>query len=361
MQRAKPSLRFQIVVKISEIRRQHSMRKVSFYFLTLSLFVFIACNSGDPENKTPESETVWPEYVQELSAQINADPDNAELHFQRAAKLFESGDDSLALVDITRTIDLEQNNSMYYFAYGEISYKNNKIADAQTAIRHAIEIDPEFQDAYLRLARMQFDLKDFESANKTLENLSKVKGELPESYFLFGLIKKELGDTSSAIANFQKVVSIDNDYYDAYMQLGLLLGAQKDKLGIDYLNNAVRIKENSTEALYARGKLYQDLGAYKNALKDYDRIVEINPDYAAAYYNVGFINFRLERFEPAIEYFNKAIIADEEYADAYYMRGLSYQGFGNNTEAIRNYKACLKLNPNHRLANEMMQILGATP
>ncbi|MDX5320878.1 MAG: tetratricopeptide repeat protein, partial [Bacteroidota bacterium] len=234
-------------------------------------------------------------------------------------------------------------------------------ADAQTALRRAIELNPKFREAHVRLARIQFDLKDYEASNRTLEDMSNAVGETADAYFIFGLIKKELADTSSAISNFQKAVALDNDYFDAYMQLGLLLGAQKNKLGIDYLDNAVRIRENSTEALYARGKLYQDLGGFKKAIEDYDRIIEINPHYAAAFYNIGWINFRMERFEPAIEYFNQAIISDEAYADAYYMRGLSYQAVGNHTEALKNYKACVQVDPEHELANSMLKWMQSNP
>ncbi len=333
------------------------MRNISFYILALFVIGFLACSDPKEEPKNDVQSPVYPEYVAELSAQILANPENADAYYERAQKLFEGGNDTLALADIKAAIRLKDNQGLYYFLYGNIAYEMNDIADAQTAMRRAIELMPEEKMPYLRLARMQFDLKDFESSNKTLETMSKALGETPDAYFLFGLIKKEIGDTASAIGNFQKVVAIDNDYYDAYMQLGLLLGAQKEKIGIDYLNNAIRLDPQSTEALYARGKLYQDLNMYKKAVEDYDQIITINPDYAAAYYNVGWINFRAEQFEPAIDYFNKAIIADEEYADAYYMRGLSYQAFGNNTEALRNYEACLKINPNHKLAKEMLTLI----
>jgi len=317
----------------------------------------MACSDAQVDTENATETTVYPEYVADLSQQILADPSASDLFYERAQKLLEGGNDTLAFRDIKEAIRLKEEQGLYYFLYGNIAYRLNDIADAQTAMRRAIELLPKEQAPYLRLARMQFDLKDFESANKTLEKLSKAVGELPESYFLFGLIKKEIGDTASAIGNFQKVVAMNNDYYDAYMQLGLILGAQKDELGIDYLNNAVRLDDQSTEALYARGKLYQDLGIYKKAVQDYDQIITLNPDYAAAYYNVGWINFRVEQFEEAVSYFNKAIKADEEYADAYYMRGLSYQANGNNTEAKRNYEACLKVNPDHRLAKEMLALI----
>lgn len=333
------------------------MRNISFYILVLFFFGFIACSDPVQETNNEVQTIIYPEYVGDLSGQIATNPGASDLYYERAQILFERGDDTLAMSDIKEAIRLKEDQGLYYFMYGNIAYQLNEIAEAQTAMRRAIELMPQEKAPYLRLARMQFDLKDFESTNKTLESLSKAAGELPESYFMFGLIKKEIGDTASAIGNFQKVVAIDNDYYDAYMQLGLLLGAQKNKLGIDYLNNAHRLDPKSTEALYARGKLYQDLGMYKLAVADYDKIITLNPDYAAAYYNVGWINFRVEQFESAIEYFNKAIIADEEYADAYYMRGLSYQAYGNNTEAKRNYEACLKLNPNHNLAKEMLALV----
>jgi len=160
------------------------------------------------------------------------------------------------------------------------------------------------------------------------------------------------------------VVKIDNENYDAYMQLGLLLGAQLDPLGIDYLDNAIRIKELSTEALYARGKLYQDLafskkrnGLYKEAAKDYNKILDINENYAAAFYNLGWINFQLENFENARAYFNKTVQTDEGYVDAYYMRGLSEYAIGNYTEARKNFKLVLQLVPQYSKAQDMLDLI----
>lgn len=334
------------------------MTSTRFSFLSFLFLLFIACS----DSKTGPQEgaataTVYPEFVSELTASIEKDPENAALYFDRAGKLFAEGHDSLAYLDAKKAVTLKPENASYHFLYGNIAYERNDIAESQIALKRAIELDPSNAEYSLRLARTQFDLKDFEASNTTLENLSAKIGETPGAYFIFGLIKKELGDTASAVSNFQKVVALDNEHFDAYMQLGILLGAQKNKLGIDYLNNAVRIKPQETLALYARGKLKQDLGYYKEAVKDYDLIITVNPDYAPAYYNVGWINFRVEKYEPAIEYFNKAIIADDSYADAYYMRGLSYQALGNGAEAIRNYDACLKLKPDHNLAKEMKAVL----
>lgn len=337
------------------------MRKVIFLFFALSSLIISSCSNTDSTEKekvtTPDS-LAYPESVKDLSEQINATPQEASLYFERCQKLMLEKNWVLAYQDAKTMTSLEPENASYLYTLGVCAYENNEVADAITALKRAVELKKDYQEAYLRLARIQLDMMDYDDSRKTLEQLTKEKGETAEAYFLNGMIKKLTQDTTSAIRNFQKAVALNNDHYDSYMQLGLLYGSRQDKLGIDYLNNALRLKELSTEALYARGLLYQDLKKYKEAVADYRKIIEINAEYAPAYYNIGWINFQMEKYDLAVEAFNEAVIADPQFARAYYMRGLSHQGLGNNSDARTNYEACLKIDPNFKPAREMLDVLS---
>ncbi|TNE81328.1 MAG: tetratricopeptide repeat protein [Bacteroidetes bacterium] len=347
------------------------MRLIRFYFLAIgaSMMLLNACSdkSANTDNTTENADSAQgPAFIHALNAQIEQDPSNAALYHERAVKLYDSAYFKQAYADAKKAAELAPDNAEYLFSLGQAAFEVNEVAEAVSTLNNAVGKDPKMAKAWLKLAKIQFYLKRYDDSKRSLEACTKENGELAEAYFIQALIKRDITDTASSIANLQKAVSLNDSYFDAYMMLGLLLTAQQNELAIDYLNNAVRLDDSSVLALYTRAQALQEFGLkkknkemIKNAAADYNRIIEINPNHAPSYYNLGMINFRLDQFENAVAHFNEAIIADENYVDAYYMRGLSHQGIGNLSEAKANYEATLQLDPNYTIAREMLELLGS--
>jgi len=49
------------------------------------------------------------------------------------------------------------------------------------------------------------------------------------------------------------------------------------------------------------------LGVYRDAIKDYNKAIELDPKYAEAYYNRGVVKAKLRDRWEAIQDYNKAI------------------------------------------------------
>jgi tetratricopeptide (TPR) repeat protein len=64
---------------------------------------------------------------------------------------------------------------------------------------------------------------------------------------------------------------------------------------------------------------------YQNAIRSYDRAIEINPNYADAYYNRGLAYKNLKDYQNAIRSYDRAIEIDPNYANAYCNRGSAYK------------------------------------
>ena len=56
---------------------------------------------------------------------------------------------------------------------------------------------------------------------------------------------------------------------------------------------------------------------YNGAISDYTKAIEINPNYAKAYYNRGLTKRNLKDFNGAISDYTKAIEINPNYAKAY--------------------------------------------
>ncbi|MDR0461165.1 MAG: tetratricopeptide repeat protein, partial [Nitrososphaerota archaeon] len=91
---------------------------------------------------------------------------------------------------------------------------------------------------------------------------------------------------------------------------------------------------------------YLTLGKYSKALANYNKAIELKPDYADSYFNRGYFYQTLEKYSKALTDYDKAIELKPDYADAYNNRGSAYLTLGKYSKALTDYNKVIKLNPN---------------
>lgn len=98
-------------------------------------------------------------------------------------------------------------------------------------------------------------------------------------------------------------------------------------------------------AWFNKGVALAKLGKYEEAIECYDKVIELNPNYAPAWYNKGVALAKLGRYEEAIECYKKAVELNPDYVDAWFNMGVAYAKLGKYEEAIKCYDKVLELNP----------------
>lgn len=74
-------------------------------------------------------------------------------------------------------------------------------------------------------------------------------------------------------------------------------------------------------ALTGRGRTYEQLGRYPQALRDYTRAIESAPDRPVGYMLRANVHIRLKQCQQAIADANTALALDPNLAPAYFVRG----------------------------------------
>ena len=77
---------------------------------------------------------------------------------------------------------------------------------------------------------------------------------------------------------------------------------------------------------------------YQGALTDYDKAIQLNPDYANAYLGRGTAKRNLGDYQGAIVDYNKAIEPNSNYDTAYYNRGIAYQRLNERQRALADFR-----------------------
>ena len=75
------------------------------------------------------------------------------------------------------------------------------------------------------------------------------------------------------------------------------------------------------------------LKQYERAIQDFDKAIQLNPNYDKAYNNRGGAFYNLGQYARAVQDFGKALELKPDYADAYEMLGKCFKALGENINA----------------------------
>jgi tetratricopeptide (TPR) repeat protein len=105
--------------------------------------------------------------------------------------------------------------------------------------------------------------------------------------------------------------------------------------------------EQQAEIYFYRGNANYAAHNFKDAIQDYDRAIQLNPQLAVAYYKRGLAYAAgLGEYERAIQDFDQAIQIDPQNADAYDDRGLAFRALKKYEKAFQSFNHAIELNPN---------------
>ncbi len=86
---------------------------------------------------------------------------------------------------------------------------------------------------------------------------------------------------------------------------------------------------------------------HDEAIRTYLRVLEIEPQHAAAHINLGTLYYNRQDFASAEKHYRAAVAADSRYALAYFDLGNVLDETGNVDEAIASYRTAIQLAPTY--------------
>ncbi len=326
-----------------------------FLSLFLIAFVMLSCGTDTPKETTSDNltDTTKTEKTREFEAindLLKNDINNPALYLRRAKIYVKYMDISSAILDLDRAIKIDSIVPEFYLLKAELLKNQDKLKESKAVLDKCMLIDNDNIQARIELGWLALIVRDYKQALDYADAALKRDIHSAEAYFLKGMVFEEKLDTNLAISSFRTVLEQENDYYDAYIHLGLLHIHEKNTLAKEYFKNALKLKPESLEALYAYAMYCQEHEEYNEAITTYHKILGIK-EYREPYFNLGYIHqVYLKVYDVAIENYTKAIKVEPKYIDAYYNRGLCYEEQDKNGKAATDFRHVLKLNPQHTQA-----------
>jgi tetratricopeptide (TPR) repeat protein len=153
-------------------------------------------------------------------------------------------------------------------------------------------------EAYLLAGQTALKMNEFERARDYADAALRLNPRLPGADTLRGTVLSYLGDTQGAIAALRKAVEADPNDFDAQVGLGAVLHTERDLDGArQHLQHALQLKPDSTLARYEWARLERTEGHVEAAVKDFERVVHDDPNWAQPHVELAALYFRLNRQE----------------------------------------------------------------
>ncbi len=93
------------------------------------------------------------------------------------------------------------------------------------------------------------------------------------------------------------------------------------------------------------GVYHRDQGRRVQAIRAYEKVVVVDPEFAGGYYNLGNLYYDMKRFDRAAAYFQKVIALKPDFVEAYYNLGNLYYDTGKYERAMTNFEKVIALKP----------------
>jgi len=163
-----------------------------------------------------------------------------------------------------------------------------------------------------------------------------------------GLDLHQQGNLKEASNIYHQLLLIQPAHFDALYLSGLIAANFKNlPVAVEFFLNAIEINPNNAKSYSNLGNALLELGRVEEALENYDKAITLNPDYPEAYINRGVALQDLNRLDDSLSNFDIAISKNPLFADAFLNRGNVLQELGRFEEALLSYESAIAIDANY--------------
>lgn len=291
------------------------------------------------------------------------------------------------------TVTSTGKNYNYYYNLGLAFYNKGDLANAIVNYTQAIRLNPRSADAYYNRGLAYYDDADYPNAISDYTKSIQIN-PAADAYNNRGLAYEKNGNRTQAAADYRTALRINPDYEIAQDNLDRIDGNYDEESsagggggGGESSAGSKNTKKNNNSSNSNNADYYAELADdywdkmdYNNALINYTKVIELDPQEARAYVRRGFIYHYTGRVSEAYEDYNTAVrlspalkteayikcmlySVDEKNAStvlsdctktinefpgfslAYYKRGVAYRELGNYNPAMNDFTKSIELYP----------------
>ncbi|MBN2411062.1 tetratricopeptide repeat protein [candidate division KSB1 bacterium] len=316
-------------------------------------------------NKTGKESLNWLEHgiVEMLGSELGQ---SRQLNLTPTAKvsktLDELGYSRNSVADTTLALNLAKNLNAEVFICGDYDINNDslqidlELRDGLNGqlIQKVTEKGGGLENVFVMVDRLSRSVREnlqlnFSDPGEIDKNIAKVSTRSVEAYkyFALGVENYDKFYLNEAEKYFKKAIELDSTFASAYHRLVTISSGYMDTDEIkSLLDKAVKYSENSPprERLQILATKAVIEGNYYKAIEIYRQLTDMFPEDDEAHYQLGnYYFFFNNQVEKAIEQFEAAVALNPEHKLAYNVLGYAYADYGNLDYAYKSLQKYIEL------------------
>jgi tetratricopeptide (TPR) repeat protein len=219
------------------------------------------------------------------------------------------------------------NAALAQVAWGNQLANSNRVTEAETHYRAALELNPNYPDAAAGLGLSLAQEGKLQEAGEQFVAANRMRGE-----------SKNTNPLALTELNLANHLAAQNNLHEA----------------IAHYEAALKLEPNNAEVLNGLGICYAMSGDMPNAAKQFTEALRINPNDAAAHGNLANALSAQNKIDEAIPHYMAALKNNTNDYQAHFNLALSMSRVGRKDEAIAHYQEALRINPNYAEAQRAL-------
>ncbi len=168
-------------------------------------------------------------------------------------------------------------------------------------------------------------------------------------FFIIGVVVNEILEGKSfikykSIVKYAGIIALILLTYQSYSRNKVWLNS------VIFFGDIAKKYPYSDHIHWIYGNSLKDYKMYRKAIASYNKAIEINPDYAMAYFNRGVAKAQLKNYQDAIKDYQKTIELDSSYYPAYNNMANAFLSLKEYETALQYINKAMEINPEYHNA-----------
>jgi len=234
--------------------------------------------------------------------------------------------------------------------------KERRPGEAESALLKAIELRPNYSEAYNTLGALYDGQKLYSKSEPAFLRALLLNPRKTNALFNLGVSYNRQSRFAESLARFDDLVKIDPHYTDAYLQRGVaLLQLKRNREATTSLLSYLSSRPDDAFARIKLGEAFYGVGKYEAAIEAFTQAGNVpGPLASAAWSQLGFTYYNLLKYAEAFAALKKALLINPGNLDAILYTGIVYLDQGEKQQARSYFEEVLALSPAHPEAQYYM-------
>lgn len=211
---------------------------------------------------------------------LKKEPKNTEVLVAVGSTYAQQGDNEKAFYYINEALRVDKHFRDAYTLKGSIYLSLGNVKLAKSSYQTAIDQDPQFFEAYLRLGVL-YQSENDPLAIEYFTTAVELKPTSIDAQYNLAYAYQQFNKDELALATYRKMAKMDKEFTPSIFQMGWIKQFHQNDIdsAMFFYNSTLQKEPRYVEAWHNLGMCYETRGKKYDAIKCYQKAAHYNPDF----------------------------------------------------------------------------------